>query len=237
MRDGFSNAVHVATGSGSSLQHDWNGTSDGGTNLPAGVYYYYISAQTNGQPYTGMAKDGSGSSAANALAADSMELTELWAVPPDGSGPPVPLAIYPPGPETNGLTIFEATPSEVRALAHASATRSTLVSGATGGPLLPQPLGADGGSSASSQNTAASPQRLPTDPIVGISGLFGIAYDTYTANGTNAMSAPLIQNIPGVNGSYIALDGYPANSHLTYSPLPEFTAQANNFISEMQTWG
>ena len=30
------------------MQFNWDGNGDGGTNLPAGVYYYYISAQTNG---------------------------------------------------------------------------------------------------------------------------------------------------------------------------------------------
>ena len=162
VRDIFSNAVHVATGSGSSLQHNWNGTGDGGTNLPAGVYYYYISAQTNGQAYMSM-MSGGGSSA--------------------------------------------------------------------------QPNAASGGSSASSQNPPASPQRTPINPIVGISGLFGIAYDTFTANGTNAMSAPRIQNIPGVNGSYIALDGFSGSSQLSYAPLPTFNAQANNFLTEMQLYG
>jgi hypothetical protein len=246
VRDIFSNAVHTATGSGSSLQHDWNGTSDGGTNLPAGVYYYYISAQTNGQAY--MSMEGSGSSmlsSASALSAASVEPTELWALPPDSSAPPLPLAIYPPGFNTNGFTIFEATSSEVQALTKAvlaedkpvaKAKASMLASSdSSGGSFSPDAAG--GGSSAGSQNPPASPQRPPSNPIVGISGLFGIAYDTFTANGTNVMSAPFIPNIPGINGSYIALDSFSGNTHCTYSPVPQFNAQANNFMSEMQLYG
>ena len=245
VRDIFSNAVHVATGSGSSLQHNWNGTGDGGTNLPAGVYYYYISAQTNGQAYMSMMSGGGGMmSSASMFSADSEELTESWALPPESSAPPLPLAIYPPGFNTNGFTIFEATPSEVRALTQAVAERPTasarssmLTSSESGGGSSAQPNAASGGSSASSQNPPASPQRTPINPIVGISGLFGIAYDTFTANGTNAMSAPRIQNIPGVNGSYIALDGFSGSSQLSYAPLPTFNAQANNFLTEMQLYG
>ena len=174
-----------------------------------------------------------------------MESTELWALPPDSSEPPLPLAIYPPGVNTNGFTIFEATPSEVRALTQAlaaerpvaSAKSPMLASSDISGGSSIHPNAAGGGSSAGSQNPPPAPQRPPMNPIVGISGLFGIAYDTFTANGTNAMSAPTIPNIPGVNGSYIALDGYSGSSHLTYSPLPQFNAQANNFSTEMQLYG
>jgi hypothetical protein len=48
---------------------------------------------------------------------------ELWAMPADGSGSPVPLAIYPPGVPTNHLVIFEASASEM-ALARKSSVSS-----------------------------------------------------------------------------------------------------------------
>jgi len=49
IRDVFSNEVRAATGSGPSMLFNWDGNGDGGTNLPNGVYFYYISAQTNGE--------------------------------------------------------------------------------------------------------------------------------------------------------------------------------------------
>lgn len=64
-----------------------------------------------------------------------------------------------------------------------------------------------------------------------------MAWDTYTANGTNVMSANPIPNIPGLPGSYIALDGYSGSAHLTYAPLPQFNAEAGNFETEMQLFG
>jgi hypothetical protein len=49
IEDVNSNAVRNVTGSGDSMLFNWDGKGDGGTNIPPGVYYYYISAQTNGQ--------------------------------------------------------------------------------------------------------------------------------------------------------------------------------------------
>ena len=48
MLDESSNAVRTVTGSGTALSFDWDGTGDGGTNIPDGVYMYLISVQTNG---------------------------------------------------------------------------------------------------------------------------------------------------------------------------------------------
>src|SRR5665213_4290949 len=46
--DENSNVVRTATGSGNWMTFDWDGTGDGETNIPDGVYYYYVSAETNG---------------------------------------------------------------------------------------------------------------------------------------------------------------------------------------------
>jgi hypothetical protein len=233
--DGFSNVVFTTTGSGSSMQYNWNGTGNGGTNLPQGIYYYYISAATNGEAYS-LVVGGSGGSGGSSPPSPSLarsESSELWAVAPDSENV-VPLAIYPPGFDTNSLTIFRATSSEVEALTASSRSKSGVAMD-SGGSFSPDASG--GGSSASSQNSPASPQRTPSNPIVGISGLFGMAWDTYTANGTNAMSANPIPNIPGIPGSYIALDGYSGSAHLTYAPLPQFNAEAGNFETEMQLFG
>lgn len=240
-----SNVVFTTTGSGSSMSYNWNGLGNGSTNLPPGVYYYYISAATNGEAYDLSAGGSGGGSGGGsppspdfAMSSGSMDASELWIIPSDdSSASPVPFAIYPPGFDTNGFTIFEASPADIAALrpsASRSSSRSFSFSSGGGGA---SPDSSGGGSSADSQNTPASPQRKPMNPIVGISGLFGFAWNTYSANGTNVMSANPIPNIPGVPGSYISLDGYSGSSHLTYAPLPQFNAEAGNFQTEMQLFG
>ena len=47
--DENSNAVRTVTGSGGSLLFNWDGTGDGGTGIPDGLYNYALTAQTNGQ--------------------------------------------------------------------------------------------------------------------------------------------------------------------------------------------
>lgn len=248
VRDIYSNAVRTVTGSGSSMVFNWNGTGDGGTNLPTGIYYYFISAQTNGwafQSSMGSGDSGDGNSSALALSfasasfSASADSTELLAMPADGSGAAVPLVLYPPGMDTNDLLIFPASllleilEMQPQGALVSRAAFNTMDSGSSGG-FSPDD---SGGSSASSQGAPASPQRPPPGPIVGVAGTFGIAYDTFTANGTNALVAPLVQNILGLNGSYIALDGYSGNTHLNYDPLPQYNAESGNFINEMQLFG
>jgi hypothetical protein len=88
--DVFSNVVQTATGSGMSMLYNWDGTSNG-TNLPNGLYYYYITAQTNGESGDAML-GGSSSSLARSSSVRS-ESSELWAVAPDSENV-VPFAIF-----------------------------------------------------------------------------------------------------------------------------------------------
>ncbi|HEX3719418.1 MAG TPA: FlgD immunoglobulin-like domain containing protein [Verrucomicrobiae bacterium] len=48
IQDVNTNTVRTVTGSGGTMLFDWDGTGDGGTNLPVGTYTYLISAMTNG---------------------------------------------------------------------------------------------------------------------------------------------------------------------------------------------
>ena len=50
----------------------------------------------------------------SSIESESQSSTELWAVPKDGSGSAVPLAIYPPGYPTNDLIIFEVEKPQTR---------------------------------------------------------------------------------------------------------------------------
>jgi len=229
--DIFSNVVLTATGSGTSMLYNWDGTGTGETNLPNGIYFYYISAATNGESPGAMLSGGSSSIASSSVA--HPESPELWAVAP-GSEDVVPLAIYPQGFDTNGFTIFSATPSEVEALTASSSSESGVAMD-SGGSFSSDASG--GSSSASSQNPPATPQRPPNNPVRGLAGTFGIAYDTYSANGTNGFTLAPILNGLGIPGDYVQLEGNPGSSTGHAAPILPYKAEANNFISQMQHWG
>ena len=117
--DVYSNVVQTASGSGISMLYNWDGTSNG-TNLPNGLYYYYINAVTNGGAYA-MVSGGSSGSGGGSPPSPDMLLHRLWVriLPNCGrwladAANVVPLALYPPGFDTNGLTIFSASPVRSR---------------------------------------------------------------------------------------------------------------------------
>jgi hypothetical protein len=228
----------VATGSGTSMLYNWDGTSNG-TNLPNGIYYYYISAATNGESGDfvsgGSGGSGGGSPPSPDFARSSSlgsDASELWAVAPDSENV-VPLALYPPGFDTNGFTIFSATPSEVASLTASSRPESTVALD-NGGSFSPDASG--GGSSASSQNSPATPQRPPNNPVRGLTGSFGICYDTYTGNGSSGYTLAPLDN--GLHiGLDISMNNNSAGASLHYAPLNQYKAEANNFVSQMQHWG
>lgn len=230
IKDMNDNAVRTVTGSGCSMQFNWDGNGDGGTNLPAGIYHYYISAQTNGQAYqvsgSGGDSGGSGSppfpSFASIAPGESADSTELLAMPADGSGAAVPLVLYPPGIDTNNFIIFEGSMADLRPQRMSS---FAIQSGTA----------ADYGSSysgASSQNSPNTPQRPPNNPVRGLAGSFAIAYQTFTANGTNGyhLNAP-------ANPPYFPAIKIEDASGGTFLPRSRHKLEADNFVSEMQHWG
>src|ERR1017187_3165882 len=87
--DLYSNVVQTVSGSGTSMLYNWDGTANG-TNLPNGIYYYYINAQTNGESSDFVSGGSSGGSGGNppspsfarssAVGSDSSSSMELWAV-------------------------------------------------------------------------------------------------------------------------------------------------------------
>jgi len=223
--DVYSNVVQTASGSGDSMLYNWDGTSNG-TNIPNGIYYYYIYAQTNGESSDVMLSGGSSSLArSSAVRAES---SELWAVAPDSENV-VPLAIYPPGFDTNDFTIFQATPSEVEALTASARSESAVVMDSGGSFSLDA---SGGGSSAASQGSPSSPQRPPNNPVKGLVGSFAIAYDTFTGNGTNGYHL----NAPANKPYFPAIKIQNATGG-TFEPRPTHTPEANNFVSEMLHWG
>jgi len=245
IEDVYSNVVQTASGSGSSMLYNWDGTSNG-TNLPNGLYFYYINAQTNGQAYSPMTSmaTGSFSSATAFAAAAEEEPMQLWALPPDSSSPPLPLAIYPLGFDTNGFTIFEASQSEVQALTAAVlsvdrpasvARAGTFAADDSGGSFAPAAAGA-GGSSASSQNSPPSPQRPPNNPVRGLAGTFGVATDTYNSNGTNGPNVGPLDN--GLHtGLHISMDVDMSTGARHCPPRPEHKNEVTSLVNTMTFYG
>lgn len=222
------NAVQTATGSGTSMSYNWDGTGTGETNIPTGIYYYYITAETNGE------SDDVETGGADAMSSDNSDASEFWAVAPDSENV-LPLALYPPGFDTNGFTIFSATPSQIHALtASSSSARSSATMESDSG-FSPAYSGS-GGSSAASQSSPASPKRPPNNPIKGVPGTFGVANDTFTGNGTSGYNTGPLDNGLGI-GLDIGMDGFSAGATLHWNPLAVQIPEGNNFISQMQHWG
>jgi len=223
IQDASSNTVRTATGGGGSMHFDWDGTGEGGTNLPIGTYTYLITAQTNGQSLA--ESDGGESSSAmygSSTTEESGE-TRLWVERP--SGVTVPLALYPPGIDTNGWDIFEAPASWNPWLESLSSqSTSTVDSGGDSGgaPLYSGP----------SFQSSRAPVRPPTVPVKGRAGTFGIAYDTYRGVFSGySLQAPDNGLHIGVR---IQLQGFSGDYHFVYPVLWGHIGEAGNFIREMR---
>jgi hypothetical protein len=207
VRDAYSNAVRNATGSGTSMAFSWNGTGDGGTNLPAGVYYYYVSAQTNGQAFSGTSADFTQFSVVD-------DTTELWAIPADALGDAAPLALYPPGSDTNNLIIFEATTPSQGIRPHPSATAPSLADYA--GP--------------SSESAPPAPTSGSAAPMVGSPGTFAVGWQTYSANGSNGFTPQLPIATPGTQ-QRVQMENQTRPP--TFYPLRGASAEALNFARDL----
>ncbi len=221
------------------MAYNWDGNGTGGTGLPAGLYFYYITAATNGlTPQIISGGSGGGGGTVVSPAFDS-ESTLLWAASTDAESV-LPLAIYPPGFDTNNLIVFEATPSEVRSLTATSSSRSmtrsvssvSFSSGSgSGGGATANYASAPGG-----QETPPSPQRPPANPVRGLVGTVGVAADTYTGNGTNGPSTPALDN--GLHiGQHIQMESFNAGASLSWPPRPEHKTELDTFVKTMQYYG
>ncbi len=228
--DESSNAVRTVTGSGNSMTFDWDGTGDGGTNIPDGVYYYLIAAQTNGLSNqisgggSGASGDG-GSPPAPAFASSlfaNSDSTELWATPANGSGHAVPLAIYPPGFDTNGLVIFAASQSEMQARNLSFSSTESFNAGSVG-PDYAGP---------SAQSTTV-PMRPPTGPVKNAVNNYAIGYYSFP----NPRTVSIPQNgIPYPTTGVCHLDGS-NRSQISLDNIPEADMTAVNMIQTMKKKG
>jgi hypothetical protein len=199
--DSDSNAVRTVTGSGDSMGFNWDGTGDGETNIPDAVYTYLLTANTNGLAPQELLGGGSESLS---------NITELWATPISG-GSAAPLAIYPPGFDTNNLYIFSASESEIES--SYSEPPSLSAGDESGGHFTPDDMGSAG----SSQSTSDS---APKNAL----GTIGTCYQQYLNPNIKAHDPTTGWPYP-VQPQYVAIDGYAASS----------SASAVSFQTSLQT--
>jgi hypothetical protein len=209
--DEFDTTVRNASGTGSSMAFDWDGNDDSGFPTANGTYDFILTANQTTAPQ-GL----SALSSASAAYADPESSTELLAMPADGSGSPVPLALYPPGIDTNGLTIFEGSLADFLPRSTLSADAMSVASSADS----PTPL-----YSGTSQSTRR-PHRPPPKPIKGTPGKLGVAWQGGHPN-TGGFSPP--RNLTG----YIQLS---PNFSLPYGPIANAGTIANGFEKMMNNY-
>jgi hypothetical protein len=212
-----SNVVRTAAGSGSSMLFNFDGNDTNGASLPPGVYYYQISAQTNGADFSFVAGGGS-------LFSTMDDISQLWILPSDDSGSPVPLSLYPPGFDTNGLSVIDATSLEMEALMPFSSDLESFGGGSASPAAFSGP----------SAQTAVAPSRPPSIPAVRAAGTYGIGYQRYLS-WTNKYSPP--SPLDGsLTGHHIQMQGAGGNAPISYHALGAYGTEAKNFVEGMQLW-
>jgi len=214
IQDVNSNTVLNASGSGDSMVFNWDGTGNGETNIPDGVYTYLISAETNGAApeIVGSGSVGSGGGSPPSPEFASRSSSELWAVAPD-SETAVPFILYPPGFDTNSLTIFSASSAEVSELNSSSM-----------GETLPTPDASPAYSGPSGQTTTA-PTRADIAPAKNAAGTYAIAYYSWPSPQTVSIPQNYVEGV-------CHLDGSTANG-VTFNNLPECEKMAINMEKAM----
>jgi hypothetical protein len=168
--------VRTASGSGNSMEFDWDGTDDNGFPTADGTYDFILTANQSSP----MQNQSMTSRNETTLDPASGNSTEWLATPADGSGGVMPLALYPPGIDTNGLVIFEGSLADYRPKKSLAASSMTISS-------------SSGSSSTSlyadTNQSTHHPRRPPPKPIKGSPGRFGVAWQgDHPDPGTNGIA-------------------------------------------------
>ena len=235
--DQASNVVRTVTNTGYTMQFDWDGTGQGGTNLPNGVYEYLVTASQSAATAPSGGGGGGGGSApgpggaglqamsgkASWLPASPMQaaLTGwdsyfVWPAPM----PPVKVGEkWYPWAEVYG----PVTPIEVPLNPKLQAALLTQFSAASSSANALAAAGA---------GAAKGPKKPPTKPVKGKVGTFGVVYQQYLPNGytvgvpTSGLPSPLQR---------VSIEGSTAN--LTFNALPMAKATAEKFAKTMKANG
>lgn len=226
IEDDSSNVVQTVTGSGGTLTYNWDGTGTNGTAIPDGVYYYLISAQTNGQSLPNFSGGGGGTnrppSPGAAFATPSGSLSDSGTI--EIQYPPLPPGLF-YGLDENGNPITNR-------VEFIQLPTAPLDSANTSSSLTSATPAAAGAASFSTTQTTLAPTRPPTAPVKGNSGTYAIGYYTYP--NTNVYSVPK-NGIPPPLTQSIHLEG--SLSPMQFDPIPEADTTAINMIGTMKKGG
>ena len=204
--DEFDTTVRTVAGSGDSMAFDWDGTDDNGFDTINGTFNFILSAEQ----CTPLASEMSSEAASFAIVEETPQLL-AWS----GSGSVVPLALYPPGIDTNGFTIFEGFMSDF--MPKASLEISSIQSSEIDGPVT---------QAATSPQSTQRPRRPAPKPIKGSPGKFGVAWQGHHPDpGTNGIAG---FNRPANLSGSIQLD---PNYVLPYGPIK----RAKNIAAGFET--
>lgn len=219
IKDKSENPVRIETGTGNSLSFLWDGTGTGETNIPDGVYSYEITAATNGA---------SSFMSMSSMTMTTEETASTYITSEDGSMGVLPLAIFPPSFDTNGLIVFEATPSEVQSLVARPARSMTL-------SMMESSSASTSSLTTPSSQTTKAPKRKPRVGVKGAVGSFGICYKTYGTNGFSSQHP--LTGWPFPLPTRVAIDGQTATATTVDQPIPSAKPLADGFSQVMQQAG
>ncbi len=127
--------------------------------------------------------------------------------------------MHPPGTDTNGFTIFTASPSEIRALTSSTRTRSFETGNAN--PAFSGPAG----------QSTLTPGRPPTDAAKNSLGDIGVAFFAHLA--TNSYANPF--SASGLPGARVKIEN--GTGGVRFDPIPEAGEAANDFVATMMGKG
>jgi hypothetical protein len=251
IQDASSNTVRTATGSGGTMQFNWDGNGNGGVAIPDGVYSYLLTVQTNGQPLVSQEPSGGDDSGSLPLPSISSSLSASastvagWyptsALEARGAGwdfyysqpPPMPPVktngVWVPWEEVFGLEplLQVAVPTQSArsgGLGTASATTSADVGLQTDATTQDY-------SGPASQSTRA-PERKPRTGVKGEVGTFGVLYLTYGTNGFSSNHPRT--GWPYPLPTYVAIDGQTRTAQTVDRRVSEYKKMANDFAEVMQ---
>jgi hypothetical protein len=233
VQDENSNVVRSATGSGASMSWIFDGRDTNGNVLTPGLYWYLLDAETNGLDSLIASGGGSGDgggvpspsfASSGFFSGDSDDTTQLWAQSANGSV--APLALYPPGFDTNDFTIFEE-PLSWSPFENSLSSESFAAMDSSGGGASPAAAGYSGPSGQNSKG----PQRNPKQRHIGVTGNFGVLY---TDGALYCPPPTLLTHLPPY---YVKIDGDPVGANLAQPAQPEVANIAKAFVTGMKNSG
>ncbi len=221
--DESSNAVRTVTGSGSKLAFNWNGTGDGGTNIPDGVYMYLITAETNGLPAESGEEFGGGGGDPPSPGSNSSINSEFNSDFLEILLPPLPEGLsYGLDEKGNEITSMMVERSSRNLTTQSSTFLESLESG-----------NAFTSSFSSRSQSALAPTRPPTKPIKNAIGTVGIAYYEWVGGANKNVPANGL-GLLGNSGKVQIQGSYNA---VHFDALPESRALATKFANKMAKGG